>query len=87
MIECPEKALYSQISHKINNICSTKYYSSYFDSRKNLNEITTDTLKENETSKKNNCGSSSLENSTEDKSKQNKKDVQKKVILRLITYL
>jgi hypothetical protein len=85
VIECPEKALYSQISHKINNICSTKYYSNYFDSRKNLNEKKTDTLKENETSKKSNCGSSSLESASEDQSKQNKKDAQKKVIFILFS--
>ncbi len=79
MIECPEKALHTQIAHKINNICSSKYYSNFFDHNKNVNELKKNaSLNEKDASKKN-IGQSSSQISSQNENSLGKKESQKKV--------
>ena len=79
MIEFPEKALHTQIAHKINSICSNKYYSKFFDHNKNLSELKKSaSLNEKDASKKN-ISQSSSQISSENENGLGKKELQKKV--------
>ena len=73
--------MHTHISHKINTLCSNKYYSSYFDLKKISNELKkNDSLNEKDISKKKNAGSTSSELASQNENGINKKDSQKKVI-------
>ena len=88
VVENPEKALQTQISHKINGICSAKYYASYFDLKKRpleANKKDGATSQVSSGSKKKLERTNSSEASSQEHSKKNKtedsKTTQQKVLI------
>ena len=85
LIEFPENVLHTQTSHRINGICSTKYFNGYFsnnnENRPNkADNFVSKTQNGKEIFKKANEATPSSHISSQDQIKQNKKDELKKVI-------